>query len=215
MGQARLHGGGGAARVQRTVVANQHYHFTLTLTLSLKGEGTNHLDRSAFIVSDQALKTILTTVGWDPELVGGVEISNDRDPILPTPFRIGETAAASIAAVGLGVSDLWRLKTGRSQEVSVDVRRATASLRSGKYLAMDGAPVVAERTPVMGVYPTKDGRWSYLHCNFPNHRDAALGVLGVPEDREAVRKAVLGWNALELEEAIIAAKGAGGMARSM
>ena len=97
----------------------------------------------------------------------------------------------------------------------MDVRRATASLRSGKYLAMDGKPVAAERTPVMGVYPTKDGRWSYLHCNFPNHRDAALGVLGVPEDREAVRQAVAGWNALELEEAIIAANGAGGMARSM
>ena len=39
----------------------------------------------------------------------------------------------------------------------------------------------------MGVYPAKNGRWSYLHCNFPNHRAAALSVLGVPEDREAVR----------------------------
>ena len=166
-------------------------------------------------MSDQALKTILSTVGWDPALAGGAEISGHRDPILPTPFRIGETAAASLAAVGLAVNDLWKLKTGRSQEIKVDVRRATASLRSGKYLAMDGAPVAAERTPVMGVYQTKDGRWSYLHCNFPNHRDAALGVLGVPEDREAVTRAVAQWNALELEEAIIAAKGAGGMARSM
>jgi crotonobetainyl-CoA:carnitine CoA-transferase CaiB-like acyl-CoA transferase len=42
-----------------------------------------------------------------------------------------------------------------------------------------------------------------------------LGVLGVPEDTEAVRKAVAKWDALELEEAIIAAKGAGGMVRSM
>ncbi len=166
-------------------------------------------------MSDEALKTILSTVGIDPALAAGVEISDHRDPILPTPFRIGETAAASLAAVGLAVDDLWHLKTGRSQEVSVDVRRATASLRSGKYLAMDGTPVAAERTPVMGVYPTKDGRWSYLHCNFPNHRDAALGVLGVPEDREAVTRAVAQWNALELEEAIIAANGAGGMARSM
>ena len=66
----------------------------------------------------------------------------------------------------------------------------------------------------MGVYPTKDGRWSYVHANFPNHRAAALGVLGVPEDREAVAKAVLNWNALDLEEAIIAAKGAGGMVRT-
>src|SRR5690606_22393666 len=49
----------------------------------------------------------------------------------------------------------------------------------------------------------------------PNHRAAALKVLGVPEDREAVRKAVAQWDALELEEAIIAAKGAGGMVRTM
>ena len=93
--------------------------------------------------------------------------------------------------------------------------RATASLRSGRYLAIDGARAAAERTPVMGVYPAKNGRWSYLHCNFPNHRDAALGVLGVEEDREAVRRAVAQWDALELEEAIIAANGAGGMVRSM
>jgi crotonobetainyl-CoA:carnitine CoA-transferase CaiB-like acyl-CoA transferase len=72
-----------------------------------------------------------------------------------------------------------------------------------------------DRNTIMGVYPARDGRWSYLHCNFPNHRAAALDVLGVPEDREAVRRAVAGWDALALEEAIIAAKGAGGMVRSM
>ena len=166
-------------------------------------------------MADQTLETILRAVGWDTNLGDGVDISGDADPILPTPFRIGETAAASLASVGLAVSDLWQLRTGRRQEISVDARRATASLRSGKYLVLDGKPVAAERTPVMGVYPAKEGRWSYLHCNFPNHRDAALGVLGVEEDREAVRRVVAQWDALELEEAIIAAKGAGGMVRTM
>src|SRR5438552_9238585 len=75
-------------------------------------------------------------------------------------------------------------------------------------MRMDGAPVSTERNAVMGTYPARNGRWSYLHCNFPNHRAAALRVLGVPEDREAVRKAVAEWDALELEEAIIAARGA-------
>ena len=107
------------------------------------------------------------------------------------------------------------MRTGRRQEIKLDTRQATASLRSSRYLTMDGAPVAAERTPVMGVYRARNGRWSYLHCNFPNHRDAALGVLGVAEDREAVRRAVARWDALELEEAIIAANGAGGMVRSM
>ena len=166
-------------------------------------------------MSNQALSTILSTVGWDTGRAAEIGISKEVDPILPTPFRIGETAAASLSAVGLAVADLWELKTGRRQEVEVDVRRATASLRSGKYLALDGKSVAAERTPVMGVYPAKDGRWSYLHCNFPNHRDAALSVLGVEEDREAVRRAVTDWDALALEEAIIAANGAGGMVRTM
>ena len=42
-----------------------------------------------------------------------------------------------------------------------------------------------------------------------------MSVLGVEEDRHAVAKAVAQWNALELEEAIIEAKGAGGMVRTM
>ena len=144
-----------------------------------------------------------------------VEITGGTDPILPTPFRIGETSTAALAAVGLAVSDLWDLRTGRRQEISVDTRQATASLRSGRYMQMDGAPISNERNTVVGVYPAKNGHWSYLHCNFPNHRAAALSVLGVPEDREAVRKAVARWDALELEEAIIAANGAGGMVRTI
>jgi len=166
-------------------------------------------------MSHDALRTILPVAGWSEDRARAVEISKDPDPILPTPFRIGETGAAALAAVGLAVSDLWELRTGRRQDVAVDTRQATASLRSGHYMKLDGAPVSTERNTVMGVYPAKNGRWSYLHCNFPNHRAAALGVLGVPEDREAVRKAVTGWDALELEEAIIAAKGAGGMVRTM
>ncbi len=166
-------------------------------------------------MSEKTLATILSTVGWNVSRAAEPEISAAADPILPTPFRIGEAAAASLAAVGLAVSDLWELRTGRRQEVRVGGRQATASLRSGKYLELDWTPVAAERTPVMGVYPARNGRWSYLHCNFPNHRDAALGVLGVEEDREAVRQAVAHWDALELEEAIIAAQGAGGMVRSI
>src|SRR5215475_11740221 len=166
-------------------------------------------------MTNDALRTLLPIAGWPEERARAVEITGGIDPILPTPFRIAETSAAALAAIGLAVFDLWELRTGRRQEVAVDTRQATASLRSGRYMQLDGAPVSTERNTVMGVYPAKNGRWSYLHCNFPNHRAAALSVLGVPEDREAVRKAVAQWDALALEEAIIAAKGAGGMVRTM
>jgi crotonobetainyl-CoA:carnitine CoA-transferase CaiB-like acyl-CoA transferase len=166
-------------------------------------------------MTNGALRTILPIAGWPEERARAVEITGGADPILPTPFRIGEASTATLAAVGLAVSDLWELRTGRRQGIAIDTRQATASLRSGTYLKIDGTPVPFGRNVVMGSYPAKNGRWSYLHCNFPNHRAAALKVLGVPEDREAVRKAVAQWDAIDLEEAIIAAKGAGGMVRTM
>jgi crotonobetainyl-CoA:carnitine CoA-transferase CaiB-like acyl-CoA transferase len=162
----------------------------------------------------EALRSILPIAGWSADRADTVTLSAGTDPVLPTPFRIGTAGAATLAATGLAAADLWEIRTGRQQNIAVDFRHATASLRSGHYMKLGDGQVSHARNSIMGVYPTKDGRWSYLHCNFPNHRAAALSVLGVPEDRAAVARAVLNWNAADLEEAIIAAKGAGGMART-
>ena len=167
------------------------------------------------MAAHDALRTILPVAGLGPERAASVEITGGADPVLPTPFRIGETSAAALAATGLAAADLWALRTGRRQQVAVDLRQATASLRSGNYLQVNGNKVRGERNEVMGMYPAKNGRWSYVHANFPNHRAAALKVLGCAENKAAVRAAVADWDALELEEAIIAAGGAGGMVRSM
>src|SRR5213076_3651924 len=109
------------------------------------------------MAAHDALRTILPTAGWPAEqaeaLARSVEITGGGDPLLPTPFRIAETSAAALAATGLAAADLWELRTGRRQEVAVDARQATASLRSGHYMHMDNAPVSHERNTIMGVYP--------------------------------------------------------------
>jgi len=161
-----------------------------------------------------ALRSILPAAGISADRAALVEFTSETDPILPTPFRIGVAGAATLGATGIAAADLWEMRSGRKQSIAIDVRHATASLRSGHYMKLGDGEVSTRRNAIMGVYPTKDGRWSYVHANFPNHRAAALSVLGVPEDREAVARAVLNWNALDLEEAIIAAKGAGGMVRT-
>src|SRR5207245_5229379 len=102
-----------------------------------------------------ALRTILPVAGWGDERAREVEITGGADPILPTPFRIGETSAAALAAVGLAVSDLWALRTGRRQEIAVDTRQATASLRSGHYMQRDGAHVSTRPSPARGGYAPK------------------------------------------------------------
>jgi crotonobetainyl-CoA:carnitine CoA-transferase CaiB-like acyl-CoA transferase len=161
-----------------------------------------------------ALKSILPIGGWTDDHAATVTFTNGPDPVLPTPYRIATAGAATLAASGLAAADLWETRTGRRQTMTIDARQATASLRSGHYLKIGDGVLSAKRNSIMGVYPTKDGRWSYVHANFPNHRAAALRVLGCAEDKDAVAKAVLTWNALDLEEAILEAKGAGGMVRT-
>ena len=108
-----------------------------------------------------------------------VTFTGGLDPAVPTPFKVGVAGAATIAAAGLAAAQLWEQRTGRQQQVAVDVRQATASMRSGTYMKLGDGALSHARNSIMGIYPTKDGRWSYLHCNFPNHRAVALKVLGV------------------------------------
>ena len=86
-----------------------------------------------------ALRSILPIAGWSEDQLACVSITHGSDPVLPTPYRIGETAAATQAAVGLAAAQLWTLKGGASQSVTVNTRHATAALRSGKYLELDDA----------------------------------------------------------------------------
>ncbi len=66
-------------------------------------------------MTNEALRTLLPIAGWPETRAESVHISGRMDPILPTPFRITETSTAALAAVGLAVSDLWELRTGRGQ----------------------------------------------------------------------------------------------------
>jgi crotonobetainyl-CoA:carnitine CoA-transferase CaiB-like acyl-CoA transferase len=161
-----------------------------------------------------ALRTILPLAGWSRDVSSGVTFGGAGDPMMRTPLHVGDAGAATIAAAGLAAAHLWEVRGGSRQTVGVDVRHAGAAMRSGHYMKLGDGALSAARNGIMGFYPTRDGRWSYLHCNFPNHRAVALKVLGVAEDRDAVARAVLNWNAVDLEEAIIAGKGAGGMVRS-
>jgi len=140
------------------------------------------------------------------------------DPVFPTPYLVGTAGAAVLGAVGLAASDLWFLRTKRIQGVTVDVRAAAAAMRSARYLTIDGKPPKELWDPLSGYYPAKDGRWVSIHCNFPNHRDAAMGVLGIPDNcaasRAAAEEASRAWDGLALEEAIHAAQGCAGLARA-
>jgi crotonobetainyl-CoA:carnitine CoA-transferase CaiB-like acyl-CoA transferase len=162
----------------------------------------------------EPLGELLGLAGMDRALAAQLQFSG-ADPVLRTPYRVGAAGAAALAAVGLAASELWALRTGRRQQVAVDLRAAAASLRSGYYLRIDGKPPPAPWDPMSGFYPVRDGRWVSIHCNFSHHRVAAMKVLGTAEDRGKAEQASKDWSGLELENAIHAAGGCAGLARTV
>jgi crotonobetainyl-CoA:carnitine CoA-transferase CaiB-like acyl-CoA transferase len=153
---------------------------------------------------------------------GAVTVTG-ADPVFSTRFRIGETCAAVLGGVGVAVSDIWELKTGRRPRVSIDARHAAAGLRSSTYLQRPGAdgafkPVVSKTHEAMRAitqpWPTKDGRWVLPHFGLPNLQARMQRLLGCELNPGSVAKAVAKWDALDLEAAIDEARVCGGMVRS-
>ncbi|HEX5477927.1 MAG TPA: CoA transferase, partial [Burkholderiales bacterium] len=91
-------------------------------------------------------------------------------------------------------------------------RAAAVSLRSARYLRIDGAPPPPLWDPLSGFYPVREG-WISIHCNFSNHRDAALRVLGAPPERAEAEAKSRAWQGEALEDAIHAAGGCAGFVR--
>jgi crotonobetainyl-CoA:carnitine CoA-transferase CaiB-like acyl-CoA transferase len=160
-----------------------------------------------------SLLELARLAGLPASSADAVEITGS-EPVFPTRYKPVTPGAAAIAATGLAAAQLWELKTGRRQQVSVTMRAAAAALRGSRYLRINGEKPEEDPEKITGFYPLRDGRWMYLHCNFFNLRDRNLAVLGAPRQREAVARAVAGWDGLELEDAIFAGGGACSFVRS-
>lgn len=169
-----------------------------------------------------AFDEVMTIRGDDAPAVPTVEIRN-TDPVVPTRFRVGETCAAVLAGIGVAASDLWTLRGGSEQKISVDVRAAAAALGSATHLQRQDAngnfvPLVSAEHEAMRAitqpWPTRDDRWFLPHFGLPNLRAIVLGVLECEPNPASVARAVARWNALDLEAAIEAAGACGAMVRS-
>jgi len=157
---------------------------------------------------------ILRLLGRRKRRDDSLTFTNGEDPIFLSPWRVGRAGSAALGAVGLALSDLWRLKTGRPQAITIDRHAAAASLRSNTYVLRDGKKPISW-DPLAGHYPTRDGRTMFLHTNHPHHREGALRIAGATEaTREALAAAVAKWDGFAIEDAIAAAGCVGGLTRT-
>ncbi len=170
-----------------------------------------------------AFDEVMAVRGRGKPAPGEVAIAG-ADPVLSTRFRIGETAAAVLGGVGVAVNDIWELKTGRRQKASIDVRHASAGLRSVEYLQRRDVTGKFQRVVNPGheamraitqPWQCKDGSWVLTHFGLPNLKARMSKLLGLSEPTpETVAAAVAKWNALDLEAAIDDNRVCGGMVRT-
>ena len=147
-----------------------------------------------------ALAGLLRTASLGAAALDDVTLTGG-EPVLPSSFAVGTAAQATIAASALAAAEIWRLRTGRRQRASVDMRHAAIEFRSERYLRIDGKPYEEYHDPIAGLYRCGDGRWVRLHTNLPHHCSGLLALLKCAHDRDAVQRTLDGWQAEALETA--------------
>jgi crotonobetainyl-CoA:carnitine CoA-transferase CaiB-like acyl-CoA transferase len=143
------------------------------------------------------------------ELASGTDVSIEGDdPVLATPFHLGQGAATALALVGQEAVRIWVERGGRKQSLSIDVRHAAASLVSYSLLRVEGKPMGRpdrEGPPITGIWRCADNRYIFLHGSF-NDTGGIIEELGLDDTAQAhdIRTAVIERRSQELEDALAA-----------
>jgi crotonobetainyl-CoA:carnitine CoA-transferase CaiB-like acyl-CoA transferase len=151
----------------------------------------------------EILADLWTLAGGDPSALNAVTLTGE-EPQLPSSFRLAAAAQVSLAAAGLAAAQIWKLRSGQSQQVVVDMQHAVVECRSERYLRVDGKPPGPAWDAIAGIYKTRDQRFVRLHTNFRHHRDAVCKVLNCKPERDDVQAALLQWDGEAFETAAYA-----------
>src|SRR6185312_11503992 len=141
--------------------------------------------------------------GGEPSALDAVTLTGD-EPLLPSSFRVAAAAQVPIAAAGLAAAEIWKLRKGEAQQVTVDTLHAVVECRSERYLRLEGKPPPPTWDPTAGVYRARDGRYVRLHTNFAHHRAAVCKVLQCEAEREKIQAALNQWDGEAFETAAYA-----------
>lgn len=123
---------------------------------------------------------------------GGVEIAGDTATV-GSPHQIARAGALAYANLGGAMAALWRERTGRGQEVTVDADAVTFAMNPYLFLRRNGHiahPLFTIQEPCSGFFETADGRWVYVAAAAPGLRNKVLAFLNCPNDKAACQAAM-------------------------
>ncbi|VVP15802.1 Formyl-CoA:oxalate CoA-transferase [Pseudomonas fluorescens] len=184
-------------------------------------------------MSDKTSHPVLSSPGFRELMdirkgpaLGPDEITvSGADPLYTSPLRIGETAAMALAARGVAANDLWALRNGQRQTISIDVLAAAATSlyggdmtqrrdEAGVYQPIPYSAAIKHMVSLTQPWKGQDGCWLLPHTNLTHLEDRVLSVIGCQSSIDSVRAGVGRWNAEALERAIADAQACAGMVRT-
>lgn len=148
------------------------------------------------------LRTVWTQAGLPPDDLERIELSSNPEPSIDSVFKLATAAQTSVGLAGLAASHYHHLNLPEEvtnsedyypQGVRVDSKHAVIEFFGERYYAVDGKVLPTWLDdPLSDLYPTRDGSFVRLGCNFPHHKEGMLELLGVPDgDKAKVAAALL------------------------
>lgn len=133
-----------------------------------------------------------------------------QDPVLDSPYFIGEALASALGAQAAAVTEIWKIGKANAtnavqdQQVEIDTRAAINSATGVSHIFQSGHLVKTglENNPTFDVYQTHDGKWIFIAGIYPHLKDGLLTLLNCVNTHTSISQAIQGWDSMDLEEAI-------------
>ena len=152
-------------------------------------------------------RSVMKELGLSPEDTGGTITFVGEDPIFPSVHRLGACIGIPLMAGAAGIADIWRQRTGRGQDLNLDLRKAIHGINPAyKFMpTVNGYPYQLPYgigNPMnFDLYRTKDGRFFLPTGAYPRLLHSMCTFLGCSPDKDSIANAVSKWDSAELDEA--------------
>src|SRR5215475_12822454 len=162
-------------------------------------------------------RSVMHELGLSPEDTGGSITFIGEDPIFPSKHRLGACIGIPIMAGAAGIADIWRQRSGRGQDLTLDLRKAIHGINPmyKQIPTINGYPYqlpywinpAYQIDNPMGfdLYRTKDGRLFLPTGAYPRLLNNMCSFLRCGPNKDQIAEAVSKWDSAELDEAAAAA----------
>ncbi len=162
----------------------------------------------------QETNDVLSIVGASASDSGGKLSFYGVDPIAKSVLRVGSMPAIALAAKAVMIAKIWKMRTGQSQDIHVDVRKALhrfSGFGEMRWIKMNGNLPLINADPDNPLTPlgpqedtflkTKDGAFMTTSNFYPRARDRVFKLLQCMNTLDAVKAAIRTWDSEELDQA--------------